>query len=312
MADPSGRCARMSLPGARLHDPAHFGRDAHLNRPVGDASCRFPVSCGSSWPARGRLRLAHHCRNRIKDDAVASDRRAGSIYDAAHVIAAGSSAIQSVRWRGALAMAPGWIVAGIWAVLILRDGGYFMLDWAPVALVLIALLAGVAVGGRYLPAAGPARTALLLLGAIVAWCFLASSGRTRRRPPGSPPTRCSSTCSWGAFVLLPWTAERALALLVAWSVAVAVACLIGYADALAAADLGARFPEFRWSGPRATRTRRAPSQRWRCRASWCSPRGAGSSRSRRRLRWASRRSSRPSRCSRRHARRCSACRSWCW
>jgi len=167
------------------------------------------------------------------------------------VIAAGSSAVHSVRWRGAMAMAPGWIVAGIWAALILRDGGYFMLDWAPVALVLIALLAGVAVGGgRYLPAAGPARTALLLLCAIVAWCFLSILWADAQAAAWESADQMLVYLLMGwILVLLPWTPERAIWLLVAWSIAVAVACLIGYADALGAADLGARFPEFRWSGP---------------------------------------------------------------
>ena len=129
------------------------------------------------------------------------------------MIAAGSSAVHSVRWRGAMAMAPGWIVAGIWAALILRDGGYFMLDWAPVALVLIALLAGVAVGGgRYLPAAGPARTALLLLCAIVAWCFLSILWADAQAAAWESADQMLVYLLMGwILVLLPWTPERAIA-----------------------------------------------------------------------------------------------------
>jgi hypothetical protein len=152
---------------------------------------------------------------------------------------------------GLLAMAPGWIVAAIWAALILRDGGYFMLDWAPVALVLIALLAGVAAGrGHLLPAAGPTRTALLVFAAIVVWCGASVAWADAQAAAWEAADQMLLYLLMGwILVLLPWTPARALALLVGWSVAVAVACLAGYVDALAASDLGARFPEFRWAGP---------------------------------------------------------------
>jgi len=167
------------------------------------------------------------------------------------VTAIASTLPAATRGRVVAAVLPGWIVAAAWVGLILRDGGYFALDWAPVALLLLALLAGLAIGrGSALPPPGAARTALLILAAIVLWSGLSILWADRQASAWESAGQLVLYLLMGwVLVLVPWTPKRALVLLTAWSTGVAIACLIGYVDALAASDLGARFPEYRWAGP---------------------------------------------------------------
>src|SRR5215207_4350315 len=68
---------------------------------------------------------------------------------------------------------PAALVLASWIVWSYLSGGYFARDWYPAGIALVALLAVATFAGeRVLPVAKPARVALIVLGAFVAWSYL--------------------------------------------------------------------------------------------------------------------------------------------
>ena len=73
----------------------------------------------------------------------------------------------------ALSLLPAAGVLATWTYLMFDAGGFRPGTWMPAGLVLAGLLVvAILGGGTSLPAPGPARTALLLLAAFTAWCFV--------------------------------------------------------------------------------------------------------------------------------------------
>jgi hypothetical protein len=146
--------------------------------------------------------------------------------------------------------APAGAVLAAWVWWATRDGGYAALEWAPVALALLALLAALVAGGRPALPTGPLRVVVLALAAGVAWNALSLLWAP------SPATAWANAAQLFVYLavawvlaLLPWRPGSALALAIAWSAGVAAVGLGAVVETLAAADMGALFPELRWAGP---------------------------------------------------------------
>ncbi len=148
-------------------------------------------------------------------------------------------------------MLPAAGVLAVWIALMPQDGGFNAADRLPAGLVLAGLLAVAAVGGRrVLPAAGPARWALLAFTAFTAFNFLSIAWSDA---PGSAweASNLLLVTLLGAWTLAlaPWRSGSAGVLLALFSVAAAMVCLGSLIAALGAGDLTSRFDDFRWQPP---------------------------------------------------------------
>ena len=155
------------------------------------------------------------------------------------------------RALSAVGFIPAALALVAWLAWLPGSGGYFSDDWYPVAIGAVALLAvQVFVGRRLLPASGPARAALLLLAAFVAWSF--ASMLWAISPDGawqeSNQLLLYLVLAW-SLSLVPWTARSAAVFAGAWSLGVAVICALVLVRALGAHNLSYYMADGRWQEP---------------------------------------------------------------
>ena len=122
------------------------------------------------------------------------------------------------------ALIPGLMVVGLLLVWAVHDGGYDAETWYWGALAALAVLAATVVAQRgRLRVGRRAVAALVLFAAYVAWCYLSI---TWAQSPGDAFQGANQALLYllvfAVMVLLPWTAEAALACLVVYVVGVGV------------------------------------------------------------------------------------------
>jgi O-Antigen ligase len=122
------------------------------------------------------------------------------------------------------ALVPGLLVVGLMLVWAVHDGGYDAETWYWGSLAALGLLAATIVGLRgRLRVGRRAAIALALFAAYVGWCYLSI---TWASSPGDAFQGANQALLYllvfAVMVLLPWTAEAALAALVVWVVGVGV------------------------------------------------------------------------------------------
>jgi hypothetical protein len=135
---------------------------------------------------------------------------------------------------------PAGILVACWAWWAAADGGFFIRDWAPLGILLVALAFAVAAGsGRLVPDRTLPRLALLFLSGLVAWAFLSilwadSQGAGWEAAAKLLPVLAGC---W-TVSLLGWTARQATAFLGAWALGIALVCLVALVEAPTVGDLG--------------------------------------------------------------------------
>jgi O-Antigen ligase len=122
------------------------------------------------------------------------------------------------------ALVPGLLIVGLMLVWAVHDGGYDAETWYWGSLAALGLLAATIVGlrGRLRIGRGSV-VALALFAAYVGWCYLSM---TWASSPGDALQGANQALLYllvfAVMILLPWTAEAALAALVVWVVGVGV------------------------------------------------------------------------------------------
>lgn len=142
-------------------------------------------------------------------------------------------------------------VLAVWVALMPAAGGFDPSDWLPAGIALAALLGLAAVGGgRLLPAARPARAALLVLATFTAWSFASIAWSAAPGDAWESANQLLVTLLGGwTLALAPWRRRTAELGMLAFAAAAAVVCAVTLLDALSATDLATRFTDGRFNQP---------------------------------------------------------------
>lgn len=153
--------------------------------------------------------------------------------------------------RTAPALIPASLLVALWAAWTAEQGGYFPEDWLPGAIAVLILGGAVSIACGYaLPRARPARVALLLFAAFVAWNYLSMlwSGSPASAWEASNKLFLYLLTAW-LVSLLAWSSASASVFLGGWSLAVTGVCAASLISATGTADLGTFFIEDRYFHP---------------------------------------------------------------
>ena len=167
------------------------------------------------------------------------------------------TAVAPTRARGAGRLAaavpfvPAALVAAIWVVWGIRDGGYFPSQWYPAGLLAAALLLTLAVArprGAFAPS--PATLALVLFTAWTAWNAVSLLWTDA---PGAGREETSKllvvVLMAAAIAATPWRPRSAVVLLGAWAAAIAAVAAVDLASFALSARPEAWVLEGRYLGP---------------------------------------------------------------
>ncbi|MGZ4273139.1 MAG: hypothetical protein ACXVRP_05180, partial [Solirubrobacteraceae bacterium] len=149
------------------------------------------------------------------------------------------------------AFVPAAVVVLLWLVWVGASGGYEAQTWYPSALVMFSLwVVVIGFGGRVLPAARPARVALLAFTALVGLNYLSIlwAGAKGSALGSANQLALYLLVAW-IFAVLPWTPRALVAVLGIWSIGVCIFCAVTLVDATSAAALTRFFITGRFSTP---------------------------------------------------------------
>ncbi|MGZ4192253.1 MAG: O-antigen ligase family protein [Solirubrobacteraceae bacterium] len=149
------------------------------------------------------------------------------------------------------AFVPAAVVVLLWLVWVGASGGYEAQTWYPSALVMFSLwVVVIGFGGRVLPAARPARVALLAFTALVGLNYLSIlwAGAKGSALGSANQLALYLLVAW-IFAVLPWTPRALVAVLGIWSIGVCIFCAVTLVDATSAAALTRFFINGRFSTP---------------------------------------------------------------
>lgn len=146
---------------------------------------------------------------------------------------------------------PASLLVALWTAWTAEQGGYFPEDWLPGAIGVLILGAVVSVACGYaLPRTRPARVALLLFAAFVAWSYASMlwSASPASAWDASNKLFLYLLTAW-VVSLLPWTSVSASSALGGWSLAVTAVLAASLISATGTSDLGTFFIEDRYFHP---------------------------------------------------------------
>lgn len=153
--------------------------------------------------------------------------------------------------RLAVQFGPAALTVAAWLGWLFASGGYFATGWYPVAIgALVLLMIQVVAGRRLLPGSRPARLALALFGAFVAWSFASMSWAISADGAwqASNQLLLYLVIAW-IFALTPWTPRSAAILIGAWSMGCALICAAFLIKGLGASELTHYMAGGRWQQP---------------------------------------------------------------
>jgi tetratricopeptide (TPR) repeat protein len=132
------------------------------------------------------------------------------------------------RLSSAAALAPAALVAAVWIVWGVRDGGYFPSNWYPAGLLAAGLLLTLAIArprGAFAPS--PATLALALLAAWTAWNAVSLLWSDAPGAGREETNKLLTVVVMGAVIAAtPWRPRSAFALLGLWAGAIAVVAAV--------------------------------------------------------------------------------------